>query len=58
MGKGKRSVSENGGKNLKISERTSMLTIALFGTTLQKQALTQHELRDKFWKTHNSKFEV
>jgi hypothetical protein len=33
---GETSVSENGAENFKMAERTSIITIALFGTALQK----------------------
>jgi hypothetical protein len=58
MDAGERSVSEKGAENFKMIERTSMLTIALFGTALQKIVLTQHESRNRFWETDDSKFEV
>jgi hypothetical protein len=34
-------VSENGAENFKMAERTSMFTIALFGTALQKRMWIQ-----------------
>jgi len=40
MGESERSVSENGVQNYKMAERTSMFTIVLFGTVLQKRVWT------------------
>ena len=50
MDEGERSVSENGAENFKMIERTSMITITLFCTELQKRVLMQHEPRNQFWK--------
>jgi hypothetical protein len=40
MDEGERNVSENGVQKFKMAERTSMFTIALFGTVLQKGVWT------------------
>ena len=43
MDVGETSVSENGAENFKMAKRTTMFTIVLFGTALQKGVWTQHE---------------
>ena len=50
MDEGEGSVSENGAENFEMIERTSMITITLFCTELQKRVLMQHESRNQFWK--------